>query len=182
MKEIIKFTTTSVKVGYSLISFTGCQCCSNNANKPPKKYLLKGYCSAMNEKMPRWRQSAGWLPESVISGFLRFVSNKLNEIHVLQYDADDVLTVLLTLRPKRETRERPAATAPSSHETLKTHKIFPNDFQPFLFRTQSKFCGKTQFLMHIYCPYALSSRKAAVVQWQIFPLLLAIVLTFILMF
>lgn len=120
--------------------------------------------------------------ESVISGFLRFVSSTLNDIHVLQYDADDVLTVLLTLRPKRETRERPAATAPSSHETLKTHKIFPNDFQPFLFRTQSKFCGKTQFLMHIYCPYALSSRKAAVVRWQIVSLLLAIVLTFSLMF
>lgn len=103
---------------------------------------------------------------------------KCISIHVLQYDADDVLTVLLTLRPKRETRGRPDATAPSSHETLKTHKIFPNDFQPFLFRTQSKFCGKTQFLMHIYCPYALSSRKAAVVQWQIVSLLLAIVLTF----
>ncbi|KAL1271901.1 hypothetical protein QQF64_030917 [Cirrhinus molitorella] len=97
-------------------------------------------------------------------------------IHVLlQCDAaDDILTVFLTRRPKGETRGRPAATAPSSHDTSKIHKTFPNDFQPFLFRTQSRFCGQTQFLMHIYCPYALSSRKATVVQWQILSLLLAI--------
>ncbi len=62
----IEFTTTSDKVGYSLISFTGCQCLSNNAKKLKTLFSTKGFCSAMYKKMPRRRQSAGWLPESLL--------------------------------------------------------------------------------------------------------------------
>lgn len=181
-KHRIEFTTTSDKVGHSLISFTGCQCSSNNAKKPKTLFSTKGFCSAMYKKMPR-RQSAGWLPESLLllCGIchFRFSSCHAHYMHLNTSPAAKrcccwCIDRLADPPTEAETRGRPAATAPSSQDTSEIHKTFPNDFQPFLFHTQSKFCGQTQFLMHIYCPYALSSRKASVVQWQIVSLLLAI--------
>jgi len=67
---------------------------------------------------------------------------KCIEIHVLQYDADDVLTVLLTLRPKLETRGRPAPLHHHPTRPWKLIKYSRTTFSRFFFVHNPSSVGK----------------------------------------